>query len=255
MKKLVFTTLLAIAGMGAQAQISETRKSENFNSLEVKNGIEVIFTQSNESSLKVESDNRENLEKIATEFKNGILKIYLKEPLNEKQMPGTAKIYVASSTVTDFKALTGSSIKLNGKLAVNNLTIKLASGASFTGEAKCTDKCIVKAESGAMFRGKIITDAFETKITGGASVKVIGTTNTAIVVCNSGTFLAGKFITKNADVKTSNASTAFVNSEESIKANTDTTSSITYYGEPMNVNLGENSYAIKRDNLKLALNN
>jgi hypothetical protein len=254
MKQLVITALLALTGLGAQAQTSETRKSNDFTTLDVKNGIEVVFTQSNESSLKVEADSRNNLDNIATEFKNGTLKIYLREQANGSPVQGTAKVYVASANVTGFKIVTGASVKVSGKLTIYELTVKLASGAAFTGEAQCT-KCIVRADSGSMFRGKINSETFDTKITGGASVKIIGNTDTAIVICNSGSFLAGKFVIKNADVKTSNASSAFVNATESIIANTDTTSSITYYGEPAKVNLGENSYAIKRDNLKLALNN
>lgn len=255
MKQLAITALLILTGMGAQAQKSETRECTAFNALEVKNGIEVVFTQSNENFLKVESDSRDNVNDIATEVKNGVLKVYLKEPSNNKPLHGTAKVYVKSTGVTSFKAEGGSIVKIDGRLTLNDLTIKLASGAAFTGEAQCTEKCTVRAASGAMMRGNITTSIFDAKITSGASVKLIGSAKALNVICNSGSFLAGKFTSKNADIKAINASAAFVNSQESIIANTDNSSSITYYGEPSKVNLGENSYAVKRDNLKLALNN
>ncbi len=122
---------------------------------------------------------------------------------------------------------------------------------------KCNalEKCSIKAESGSMFRGNITTDTFEAKVTGGASVKIIGNTETAIVFCNNGSLLGGKFMSKKSNVKTINASTAFIYTSTSITANTDNSSSITYFGEPADVYLGENTYSIKRDNLKLALNN
>ncbi|MDV6169848.1 DUF2807 domain-containing protein [Flavobacterium sp. DG1-102-2] len=255
MKQLAITALILLSGSGAKAQKSETRQSSAFNALEVKNGIEVVFTQGNDTSIKVESDSRDNLNEIATEVKNGTLKIYLREPVNNKPMQGTAKVFVTAENVASFKAEGGALIKVDGKLTVNELTIKLASGAAFSGEAACKEKCTVRASSGGVMRGIIKTEIFDTKITSGASVKITGHATASTVICNSGTFLAGRFISKNADVKATNASAAFVNSEESIIANTDNSSSITYYGEPQKVNLGENSYAVKRDNLKLALNN
>lgn len=252
MKHLVITALLSLTAFGAQAQTSETRKSEDFKSLEVKNGIEVVFTQSNEPSLKVESDNKANLENIITEYRNGTLKVYMRE-LENGLTHGVAKVYVSATNVNNFKAVTGSSIKVTNKLNVDELTVKLTSGALFVAEAY-TQKCFVKAESGSMFRGHIITSSFEGKAFGGAAIKITGTADTANTSCNSGSLSAGKFICQNADVKTINGSAAFVNATKSINADADNSSSITYYGEPTDVSLGHNMYAIKRDNLKLALN-
>ena len=254
MKQLVITALLALAGIGAQAQTSETRKSEDFNALEVKNGIDVVFTQSDQPSLKVESNSEANLEDIITEYKNGTLKIYMRELENGNAIRGVAKVYISAGNVSNFKAVTGASVKVNGKLAVEELTVKLATGASFVAEAH-TKKCTVKAESGSMFRGYITTAAFNGKAAGGATIKISGSTETISAWCNNGSLMAGKFLCQRADVKTINASTAFVNASKSISVDADNSSSITYYGEPADVNLGSNMYAIKRDNLKLALNN
>lgn len=255
MKQFLITALLALAGMGAQAQTSETRKSQDFNSLEVKNGIEVVFTQSSDPSLKVESDSKTNLENIITEFSKGTLKVYMRETENGRTLRGSAKVYVAAPNVNNFKAVTGASIKASNKLTVDELTVKLASGASFTGEAGCTVKCVVKAESGSMFRGLIHTPLFDGKAFGGSTIKLTGSADITNAVCNNGSLIAGKFFSQKADIKTINASTAFINAVKSINADADNSSSITYYGEPADVNLGTNMYAIKRDNLKLALNN
>jgi hypothetical protein len=255
MKQLVITALLALTGMGAQAQTSETRKSADFNALEVKNGIEVVFTQSKDASLKVESDSNKNLENIITEFSKGTLKVYMRELENGQTLQGSARVYVSANSATSFKASAGASIKVNGKLLAEDLTVKLASGASFTGETNCSNKCTIKAESGSMFRGIVHTVLFDGKVQGGATIKITGDAEIANVVCNNGSLIAGKFLSQKADVKTTNASTAFISAVKSIDADADNSSSITYYGEPTDVNLGQNMYAIKRDNLKLALNN
>lgn len=255
MKQLVITALLALVSMGAQAQKSETRKSADFNALEVKNGIEVVFTQSDNPSLRVESDSDANLENIITEFRKGTLKIYMRELENGRTMHGIAKVYVSAANVSRFQATGGAAVKAVGKLTTDELTVNLSTGASFTGEANCSKKCTVKAESGSLFRGLVRTVLFDGKAFGGATIKVTGNTDIANIVCNNGSLIAGKFLSQRADVKTMNASTAFISASKSIDADADNSSSITYYGEPADVNLGSNMYAIKRDNLKLALNN
>ncbi len=140
MKQLLITALLAITGIGAQAQKSETRKSEDFKALEVQNGIEVIFTQSKSSELKVETDNSNNLQNIITEYRRGTLKVYMREQDGKNIIQGHAKVYVSTENITDFKAITGSSIKISGKLTTDALTVKLATGASFSGEVQCLGK-------------------------------------------------------------------------------------------------------------------
>lgn len=254
MKKLVIIALLALTGMSAQAQTSETRKSEDFTALDVKNGIDVIFTQSDETSLKVESDSKSNLENIVTEYSRGTLKIYMREIESGKIMQAVAKVYVSAPNVSSFKAVTGASVKAAKRLTVDELNVKLATGATFNAEGQCTQKCTVKADSGSMFRGHIVTADFEGKATGGAAIKITGSAETSVIACNNGSVIAGKFLSNSTSVKTINASTAFVNAVKSIRANADNSSSITYYGEPADVNLEANTYAIKRDNLKLALN-
>lgn len=256
MKQLAFMAALILTGFAAKAQTGETRKSEEFKALEVKNGIEVIVTQSNEASLRVESDTPNNMNNIVTEYKRGILKIYMREADNQPAaIHGKAKVFVSAKNPDTFKAVTGSSITINGRLTVNELNVKLETGSSFSGEVESTEKFSVKADSGSMFRGIVKANAFAARITGGASVKISGYADVASISCNNGSMLAGKFICQNAEVRTFNASTAFVNTIQSINANADASSSITYYGEPASVNLGENTYAVKRDNLKLALNN
>jgi hypothetical protein len=258
MKQLAITALLILTGLGAQAQTTETRNvSNDFTAIEVKNGIQVIFTQSDAPSVKVESDNQEYAGNIITEVKNGTLKIYMKEyeeDSRSKPAYNVAKVYVSKNTISGFKLTTGAAVKVMGRLVVNELALKLATGSNFTGELECATRCIVKAESGAAFRGKLTTDMFEGTTSGGASIKIIGSAKTSTVYCNGGSLMAGKFICEKANITASNAASAYVNAVQSIKAEADSSSSVTYYGEPANVNLSENTYSIKRDNYKFALN-
>lgn len=255
MKQLVIIALLALTGIGAQGQTSETRKSEDFTSLEAKNGIEVFYSQSNQTSLKVEADNKMNIDRIATEFSNGTLRVYFREEENQKAVQGTARVYVSAPGTANFKVLMGASVKVNGKLNVGELNVKLKNGASFAAEAICNTACNIKAESGSVFRGVVTAPLLTARADKGSTIKLSGTADASTIASNGGTILAGKFLTKTAGIKAVHGATAYVNAQEAINADVDSSSSVVYYGDPATVNLGANSYAIKRDNLKLALNN
>ena len=253
MKQLAITALLALTGLGANAQIEEYRQVTLFTAMEVENGIEVVFTQSDAPSLRVESDNQAYLDNIVTEVKGTTLKIHMGEDGKMKQGLGTARVYVSQKNVADFKAATGASIKITGKLVTDAVDIKLATGSAFTGMLE-TKTAHVKAASGAVFRGNLSTSAFEGTVSGGATIKVIGTSRETKVLCNGGVLEAGKLISEKASIIASNAGSAYVNAVKSIKVDADSSSSVTYYGEPADVALSTNTYAVKKDTHKLALN-
>lgn len=253
MKQLAITALLALTGISANAQIEEYRQVTPFNAMEVGNGIEVIFTQSDAPSLRVESDNEAYLENIVTEVKGNTLKIHMGQNSEMKQGLGTARVYVSQKNVTAFKAATGASVKITGKLTADTVTIKLATGSAFTGMLETKTAC-VKAASGSVFRGNVVTTAFDGTVSGGATIKVIGTSGETNVVCNGGVLQAGKLISDKANIIASNAGSAYVNAVTSIRVNADSSSSVTYYGEPGQVDLSTNTYAVKKDSHKFALN-
>lgn len=253
MKQLAITALLALTGMGANAQIEEYRQVTPFTAMEVGNGIEVVFTQSDAPSLRVESDNEAYLGNIVTEVKGSTLTIYMDEGGELKQGLGTARVYVSQKNVTAFKAATGASVKITGKLTADTVNIKLATGSAFTGMLE-TRATYVKAASGSVFRGNVTTAAFGGTVSGGATIKVVGTSGNTNVVCNGGVLQAGKLISDKANIIASNAGAAYVNAVNSISVNADSSSSVTYYGEPGHVKLSANTYAIKKDSHKFALN-
>jgi|GEM_PF-3412616 len=253
MKQLAITALLALAGMGTKAQTGEYRQPLPYTGIEVKNGIEVVITQSDIPSLKVESDNGELLDNIVTEFKGNTLKIYIAEDGKVRHGLSTAKVYITQKNITDIKASTGSSIKVSNKFIAESINLKLYTGATFTGILE-TKSMRVKAASGSVFRGIVNTGKFDGDISGGATIKVTGTSNMTTVTCNSGVLQAGKLKSEKANVTAFNAASAFVNAVQSIKINTDSSSSVTYYGEPADVALSENTYSIRKDSHKFALN-
>lgn len=250
--KLLIATALVAFGWSASAQTSETRQIRPFTKIDAKNGIEVIFTQEDAPSLKVESDSDEFLSTIITEFSGSTLKVYLDEDGNENQ--GTAKVYVSQKQVNNFVASTGAMINVTNTIKGDKIDISVRSGASFSGVIHGTAKCKVKATTGASFRSNLTTAAFEASANSGATIKLAGQTDTAEIRCSGGILQAGKLSSRKATVIASNAASVYISASEYISAEADNSSSITYYGEPTEVVLSPNTYAVKRDNYKFALN-
>jgi len=254
MKQVIFSAIMCLTGIWAQAQSTETRHATTeATKLEVKNGIEVIITQNDTVALKVEADNAAILQKVVTKYNGSTLKVYLIN-LDADVMTGAVKVYISQKNLPEIKAEGSAAIKAAGKWKLQNAEINLASGATFTGQLDVVGNFNVKAVSGSGFRGTINAGTFKANIMSGAYAKVQGTANFANIYCSSGSLQAGKLICQSAEVTAQNASAICIQAKKFIKAETDTSSSVTYYGQPEGKQLGENSFAVKRYTNRSSLN-
>jgi len=255
MKQLFIAAFTGLISLVAQAQVTETRDTKEVNAIEVKNGIEVIFTQSDIPGLQVTADNAENLKRIMTTHnKNGTLKIYLKEHEGPINVQAIAKVYVSQKNVTGFTASNGANIKANGMLNLTDVAVNLSGGATCNAIITTSGNCSIDVQSGAGFRGIVNSKDFSANAIGGGYIKIGGSADTANVYCSGGSFNAGKFICGDAKIWAQKASAVSIYANNSIKTDVDTSSSVTYYGEPAKTSLGTNAYAVKKDNYKLSLN-
>lgn len=253
MTKFFITVTMALAGLFSNAQIQETRKTGAFTGIEVQNGIELIYTQGEVASVKVETDDYYKLTNIITECKGKTLKISMKEKATPETIAPQAytliKVYVTQKDISTIKATAGASVRVPQDANLSNIAIDLEAGASFTGNINCTQKCSVTARSGSFFDGKVITNIFNGDFKGGAAIKLSGAAKTATIFSNTGAAcMAGKFICDSAVVDARRTSSVTIKVIDAIKAETDTSASITYYGSPADTHLGENCYAVKKRN-------
>lgn len=255
MKQLIIAAAAGLITLAANAQVNEDRKAYDVTKIDIKDGIEVVFTQSDTLALKVEAGTAQNLNSIATEYDGHTLRIYIKEQENNSTATYTqARVYVAQKNVTVFKAAGAAVIKLPKDTKFDQISINLASGSTFIGHIQAAGSCSIKAAGGAGFRGKVMTYSFKGDATNGGYIKLMGEANTASIYSSGGSVQAGKFVCNKADVLAKNASSVFISAGASIKADADSSSSITYYGDPAKIDLGTNAYAVKRDNFKFSLN-
>ena len=99
--------------------------SNDFSSIDVNSGIEVIVSQSDDQFVSVETDS--NLQKlITTKVENGVLIIEPTEPVNETQ---TIKVTVRMRKIEILEASSGSKIRSSGSFKGENISIDTSSAA------------------------------------------------------------------------------------------------------------------------------
>ncbi|KOS04621.1 hypothetical protein AM493_00125 [Flavobacterium akiainvivens] len=234
-----------LKGTVAQSQVTEVRKAQTAEKLEVTNGIEVIITKADTAALKIEASSWEMAKKVVTKYKGNTLKVYLEKPDSAGEY-GAIRVFVSQNAFPEIKATAGAVIKADGKWQMQDARISLAIGATFNGDLSVDGVCNVSAASGSGFRGILHAGTLKASVTGGAFAKVIGTVQFADVYCNSGSLQGGKLVCEKAEVTAQNASAVSIQAKDKIKADTDTSSAITCYGKPGETETGENTYAVKR---------
>lgn len=253
MTKIIIFAITALMGLAAQAQekFTETRTVQNFTGIEVSRGIEVIYTQGNETTVTAEADSKVNLSYITAQSNGKTLKITLQEPEGHKmKSPMFMTVYVTSPMLKNIKASAGASVKTPDNITAEALTIDLSSGGTFCGKLVAKNFSLT-ARSGAGFRGVVNTETLRADLRGGASVKFSGSARNTIINSDSGaTCMAGSFLTDKASINAQGTSSVLVRVKDRIKAKSDNAATITYYGHPLLV-LDEGSYAVKKTEDKL----
>ncbi len=234
---ILFIATFALS-MICEAQVSENRNVSDFTEIHTSSGVSVYYTQSDKKSIRVESDNQEKVNRIATEVNGGKLKISVKSSKDKWGKDNTfkvLKVYVSAPNVTEFKSTSGSNITLENEVTSNSkIGIDISSGSSIKGDisAKNID---IEADSGSSFKGKITGTSVNVELDSGSSVSVSGKADSVTIEADSAGNFSGKdFTVKSAVIEADSASSVTLTVTESIKASADSLAKINYYGNPKN---------------------
>lgn len=189
--------------------IKEERSVNNFESISVSSGIELLINQDSSEKVVVEAD--ENIMKILrTEVKGGKLKIFMEEGvLHAKKM----KVYVTLKTLKSLECTSGSETKSAGKVNAENLTIHASSGSGVNMELSCNR---LKAESSS-----------------GSNLRVSGTTLSVKADCSSGSEInASELIAEMGEASASSGANIKIHATKDIKAHCSSGAQINVSGNP-----------------------
>lgn len=198
MKKILSLIILAASFSAVIAQKTirdpnaEKRNVNGYHAISVSGGIDLYLSQGDES-VAVSASETKHRDRIKTEVKDGVLKIWydhntgINIDLNNRKM----KAYVSFKDIDKLTGSGGSDIRVDGAIKVNTLNLDISGGSDFNGKVEANDlkveasggsdvdisgavkKLDIHASGGSDFKGyELATDVCNLEASGGSDVYV-----------------------------------------------------------------------------------
>jgi len=233
MKKLF--SLLVITGLITAASAQKTindanaqkRNVSGFHAIEVSGGIDLYLSQG-EEAVAVSAAKDEYRDKIITEVKDGVLKIYF-ESKNVKIDWGNRKMkaYVSFKNLDRLEGSGGSDISIDGSIKVSKLEMEISGGSDFD--------------------GKVETDELKIHASGGSDVDISGKAARLTIDASGGSDFKGYDLASDiCNVEASGGSDVHVTVNKELSANASGGSDVYYKGTGMIRDLKTSSSSIKK---------
>ncbi len=244
MLKIITTLTLILFGLLAKAQSTESRPVSEFCKVDVKNGIQLIYTESALPLLQLEAKNQAVLNDIVTEVQGNTLKIY-----SEKGQTQEVKVYISASNLKAMSASSKASINIINEMTAANIKITLHSGASFTGNLNATGKTKIVADSGTLFTGRVDGKSIMGNLKKNARVNLTGKVQFAAFSTTDSALLNAKnFIANAIHLNAAGKSTAIIHAETDVVLNVTDLAQVTYSGLPNKIEWNEEAVAVQKQN-------
>jgi hypothetical protein len=155
MQKLFSVLILSVFILSASAQKTvndanaEKRSVSGFHAIEVSGGIDLYLSQG-EEAVAVSASKTEFRDKIITEVKNGVLKIWFdwKNGIKFNWDNHKLKAYVSVKSLDALRASGGSDIDVDGTIKATKLDMGISGGSDFKGSVE-TDELKIEASGGS----------------------------------------------------------------------------------------------------------
>ncbi|HKB43800.1 MAG TPA: DUF2807 domain-containing protein, partial [Chitinophagaceae bacterium] len=144
MKRIVSLVIFAASFSAAIAQKTvndpnaQKRNVSGYHAIEVSGGIDLYLSQG-EEAVAVSASETKYRDRIKTEVKNGILKIWYENKNNLNLDWGSnrkMKAYVSFKNLDNLEGSGGSDISVEGAIKVNTLSLNVSGGSDFEGKVE-----------------------------------------------------------------------------------------------------------------------
>ncbi len=194
---------------------AEKRNLSGFHAIEVSGGIDLYLSQGDEA-VAVSASSTEIRDRIKTEVKNGVLKIWFERNIgfhanwSNKKM----KAYVSFKDIDGLQASGGSDVMVDGTIAVNKLHLSLSGGSDF--------------------KGRVDIAELKVNSSGGSDVKISGTTKNLSIDASGGSDFHGYDLSaETCELVASGGSDIYITVNKEMVANASGGSDIYYKGNGM----------------------
>ena len=234
MKKIISLLVLSaiISGASAQKTISDAnaqkRNVSGFHAIEVSGGIDLYLSQGDEA-VAVSASKDEYRDKIITEVKNGVLKIWFdwKSNLRVDWSNHKLKAYVSFKNMDGLEASGGSDVIVDGTIKTTKLDMEISGGSDF--------------------KGKVESDDLKINASGGSDVNISGRSAKLTIDASGGSDFSGyDFAADICNVEASGGSDVHVTVNKELTANASGGSDVYYKGSGMIRDLKTGGGSIKK---------
>ena len=234
MQKL-FSFLLLIGVMttaSAQKTINDAnaqkRNVSGFHAIEVSGGIDLYLSQGDEA-VAVSASKDEYRDRIVTEVKNGVLKIWFDWKSNVRIDWSNRKLkaYVSFKNLDGLHASGGSDVSVDGSIKTPKLSMEISGGSDF--------------------KGKVESDELKVHASGGSDVNISGKSARLSIDASGGSDFSGyDFASDICNVDASGGSDVHVTVNKELSANASGGSDIFYKGTGLIRDLKTGGGSIKK---------
>jgi hypothetical protein len=198
--------------------VEQTRKTGNFDKIDVSRGMNVYITQGETRKIVVKAD--ENLlEAIETKIEGDVLVIRATQNIRNAT---SKKVFITVPDLEEIEASSGSNVFSETKLVFRDLKVSTSSGSNVTLEIN-SEKTEFSSSSGSNIKLQGITNSFKAKASSGANIK------------------AEELTSENCEVKASSGSNIWITVKSDFSGDVSSGANIFVYGNPKNSNIEKSS--------------
>lgn len=248
--------MLVAIGVNAQNVVhdanAQVRNVSSFNKIRISSAISLYLSQGNTQAVAVSSEDDKITNRIITEVKDGILKIYVENGAWNGWNWGNKhlKAYVTFTTLEMLDASGACSVELTDPINVGDFKLILSGASNIKGDIKgsnfdfdvngaSTGKININAASfklsasgASTFKGDVSANKMNYDINGASTTDVEGTTTDLIVSASGASnFRGGDLQAVSCKIEATGASSANINVSKTIDATASGASSIHYRGD------------------------
>ncbi len=214
MKKILIVLTVIVAALGVQAQKfvindanAELRKVSEFTGVRISSAIDLYISQGDELGVAVSSSDIKVRDRIKTEVKDGVLRIWFDGGSGWNDWKGNKhmKAYVSVKTLTMIKADGACDVELMGKIKADKLSIDLGGASDLSGQLDCTELDMdVNGASDTKLTGNV--GSISIRLNGASSIKGWGLVTDFCDIDANGASSINVTVNKEMKVKASGAS-------------------------------------------------
>ena len=218
MKNFTATAFFCLLSTGAAfAQTApQVRDVASFHAVEVSNGIELRLAPGTTQRVEASADDADQLERLKTEVRDGVLKISFERKLNETWTMSKTRHLRVSVTATSLDALhasSGARAEVVGPFTTQGLDVAASSGATIRATFSSTD--------------------LRAQVSSGGVATLAGTAQRLDVGASSGgVFKGSELLARACDASASSGGTVAVAVQETLTAKASSGGDVRYAGSP-----------------------